>query len=64
MGLAPQVSLNSYVPRVRGGGSELRKVIGFGAKCTTPTLFPVHTGLPAVFVAVWVGVRATLANTG
>lgn len=24
----------------------------------------VPTGLPAVFVAVWVSVRATLANTG
>lgn len=58
------MALNSHVPRVRGGGSKPRKVIGFGAQCTPLTVPPHHTGLPAVFVAVWVGVRATLANTG
>lgn len=38
---------------------------GVGLVDLGQTLSPsVHTGLPAVFVAVWVSVRATLANTG
>lgn len=58
------MALNSHVPRVRDGGRRLRKVTGFRAELTPLTVLPLHAGLPAVFVAVWVGVRATLANTG
>lgn len=53
--------------RMRGMGlarcAEGRDSMG-GASGPSHAVPSAPTGLPAIFVAVWVSVRATLANTG
>lgn len=43
---------------------ELRRDVVDSVYSPSHTVPSAPTGLPAIFVAVWVSVRATLANTG